>query len=1266
MHLKSLELVGFKSFAERTLMEFGPGMTSVVGPNGCGKSNVSDAVRWVLGEQSAKLLRGSKMEDCIFNGTDNRKPLSMAEVSLTLANCENTLQTEYHEITVTRRVFRSGEGQYFINKTPCRLKDIQRLFMDTGIGTSSYSLMEQGRIDLILSSRPEDRREIFEEASGITKYKTDKREAMRKLDQTEANLLRLADIIKEVKRQIISLQRQAGKAVRVKKLRQELRSLDIYISHGKLQTNATELQRMETQMAAINETVEAYQKDIADLEQKSQALRQALAESENEMDVARQSEMELSGRLQQTQKIIEIDRRRIEELQTMIERESGDHDSSTRDIDIQRRSLEQTRQLLDQADAVLAACEQDLRDKSGKNADHEQLLDQAKQTIENLHSESMELDDKLAKLQNEYHQMEINDRALVGKRERYAAEQTSLGNLLESQEKRLTGLSTSLKKLLADVTQAEEQLAMRQNERTDIDRILKELTTQRSANASRIASTEAQIQMLNTHLADSGAFPKGARQLMDSANPLGIERQQILGTLADVVEAQADFRIALEAALRFWVNAVVVTDLPYALTLARTLETAKAGAAQLLAVEIAANPTSHAKLNSETVVPGINLLAHVTCQPAVRPLMERLLGNVRVLDSLDALPSPLPSDIVFVTRAGAIVGGNVVEYGYGRSGRQADSPLARKHALSELQEAIVALRSAEKTMDDQLAEATAHAATNDTAVLQARHDLDLKKRALALQEGECQIVSKEADQHREHLETVRFEFQQLEQQGSSVEDKSAINIEMDRSRARKVEIKLILDNQNVELHRLEQDHKTLQAEMLQSNVRLATQKQQRKHLQDQHDPLTERIAKQESRIAESVARITAYRNDIEALARAVDEAHQSIPALEGQIKSTGARLEDIRKQRSTAETEWNTAEARLNSLRDSLDQRRNQRSEINGTCIELRMKRQNLSDRIASEYRIPVDAIQLEPEPEWPPEGKPDAETLENTIGELRAKIEAMGPIYEGAIEEYEQLQERFTFLNQQQDDLVKSKQQLMDMIRKINQTTVELFAKTFDMINTNFQSTFKQLFGGGSAKLMLADDEDVLESGIEIIARPPGKRLQSVSLLSGGERTMTAVALLFAIFMVKPSPFCVLDELDAALDEPNNRRFIKMLEGFLRQSQFIIITHNQQTIAAASVIYGVTMPETGISRIVSMKFKKNEAQPALDSDEPKSGVESEAPDHSGLESDTGVNPAAQAEPVTEQASITAAYPAGELTTNSTGQSSGGPTENTSPTPASE
>ena len=1198
MRLKSLEMIGFKSFAEPTVLEFGPGMTVIVGPNGCGKSNISDAVRWVLGEQSAKLLRGAKMEDCIFNGTEERKPLGMAEVSLTLADCETKLQTEYNEITITRRVLRSGEGQYFINKTPCRLKDIQRLFMDTGIGTHSYSLMEQGRIDLILSSRPEDRREIFEEASGITKYKTDKREALRKLEQTEANLLRLADIIKEVKRQIISLQRQAGKATRVKKLKQELRSLDIFVSRGRLQVFSTELQQWENRLAARNESIAAFQADIERLEQQAQAVRQTLAATDSELDAARQSEMDLTAQQQQMRQSLEINQRRISELQEMIRRDATDQAAAARDIDKQRQVLEQTQSAMQKAAQEVAACEQDLRTKSQKNAAHEQSLEQTKQAIRDLHTESMELDDKRAKLQNELSRMENESRSVDRERERRAAEHTNLTQITAGLEKRLAELTANLQQINAETQQAETQLLGHQQIQAKIAQAIKKLEAQRAQHASQIAADQAQLQILKTHLAPDHQRPAGAQQILDAANP-GIERRRLLGALSEQVYTSAEWQTALAAVLRHWANAIVVSDWDAALQLVHSLETGQHGAAQILAVQMAtaAAPTPPG--------PGIPLVTQVTCPSEIQPLIERLLAPVRVIDALEQLPASLPPQAIFVTRAGTIASGTgLLEYGCA-----ANLPAeARQRLLTELQANIRRLQTVLQDLDAQLNTQTAQLTSANQALQHAQGNLETKRQALARQEGECQVVTKETNQYRERLETVRWESQELAKQGDALEMRSAMLAEMDRIRARRIEIKTSVETHNHELHKSEQEHKHLLAEVLQANVRLEKQKQGQEHLLSQHTPLAERIAEQESRIEECAQRIQGYQAEIETLTAAMTHARQQIPAGEEEIRRINNRLTEIRQRHATAENDWKAVEEKLKGLREALEEHRNQRQEINGNCIALRLKHQNLSERLSAEYHLASDAIAQEPEPSWP-EGQPDAETLDNTIAEMRAKIEAIGPVYEGAIEEYEQLQERFAFLNQQQDDLVKSKHQLLEVIRRINQTTTELFAHTFETINANFQTTFKQLFGGGSAKLMLADDEDILESGIEIIARPPGKRLQSISLLSGGERTLTAVALLFAIYMVKPSPFCMLDELDAALDEPNNRRFIKMLEGFLAQSQFIAITHNQQTIAAANKIYGVTMEETGISKIVSMKFCQGATRPQMEAPETEAAAVSQHED---------------------------------------------------------
>ncbi len=1203
MHLKCLEISGFKSFPVRTRLEFGKGMTAIVGPNGCGKSNVSDAIRWVLGEQSAKLLRGTKMEDCIFNGTDSRKPLGMAEVSLTFSDCEGVVETEFNEITITRRVFRSGEGQYFINKTPCRLKDIQRLFMDTGVGTNSYSLMEQGRVDLILSSRPEDRRAVFEEASGITKYKSDKREALRKLEQTEANLVRLADVIREVKRQIISLQRQAGKARRVKTLREELRGIDIYVSRERLKTMDADIRQLETQAASNRERIEAFQDGIEALDQSSESLRGALSEVEQEISSAVQEDGELRARLERADQVVVAGQHRVEELRELLKRDSDDASKAESELDEQRRVFEKAQSAIGRANEDLMVSEKELNGKVRLHAEHEQAQEKMRLSIEGLYAESMELENRLLKLQNRHHDMDVHDRSTAGRRERAAAEQGNLARVLDGYEKRLAEFSGVLAKLKEEATGQQEVFSAGIIERDALSVAVRTVEQKRAECMLRISAGEAQLDIIRKSAAEKGAFPAGTMQLLDASNPLGIAGDRMLGAFCDQVEVPPEFRTPLEAALRSVLDAVVVFSFVDGMDCLRKLEEGDFGPARLLAMDVSEDIESSAGSKEA----GVALLDKVSCPDGMLSLLRRLLAGTRVVEQIEDIPAEIPSRTTYVTFGGVLARGSGLMELYRRDA-DSNNPLAQKHQVLELEEVMAVVKVELQGRDAELLELMSKRRKIEESVAKSQDAVAEAQKALARKEGEYQSLVGQADRIRENLETVTFELQKLEKEGSSVEERSAILKEIDDVRLEMARIKDLIARQKVEQQDMELVRRRLASEESDARVSFAQRKQASEHLVAQHGPLAQRIADLESLIRDRTARASIYSADIEKQLKTVADAKEQLPSIRKEMENNAARILELRERRTLAQESWQQSVDELKSKRASLDEIRERQNDVNARLIEQRMKRQSVMERVTSEHRIAPDAIVGEPEPQWPDTGRPDMETLENTVGELRARIEAIGPVYDGAIDEYQQLDERHTFLMNQQDDLVKSKQQLMDMIRKINQTTTDMFAQTFEVINKNFQSIFKQLFAGGSAKLMLADEEDVLESGIEIIARPPGKPLQSVSLLSGGERALTAVSLLFAIYMFKPSPFCVLDELDAPLDEANIARFIKMLQGFLEQSQFVVITHNRQTISAASVLYGVTMEEFGVSKIVSMRFTEREDEPAEQSVKTPQDVVSLAP----------------------------------------------------------
>ena len=1184
MFLKSLELTGFKSFADHTRLEFGPGMTAVVGPNGCGKSNIFDAICWVLGEQSVKFLRGSKQEDFIFNGTDFRKPQGMAEVSLTFADCEKSLGLDYNEITVTRRVLRSGEGQFFINKTPCRLKDIQRLFMDTGVGTSSYSLMGQGRIDMILSSRPDERREVFEEASGITKYKADRRESLRKLEETENNLLRLVDIGKEKKTRIISLQRQAGKASRYKKLQNELQQLDIYTSLQRLRQMDSELETMDREAVNLNRQIEELAGCLASEETQQAELRERLAEMQKAEAVAREVQSDLAARRDRLMQEQESKNRRLDELRDLKAAHQAELGHAAQALDQERTTLQNLEKSLSTAQPDLAAAEQALAAAVASKKEHEDAIAQAHSAREALNQETLSLENALAKQENDLQRLDSDERELIKTRARLEAEHSNLQRVFEECGKRVQLMAATLDGLRADRATAEDALAALVRQDSEAAEARRHLERERSEAAAALADTRGAIRALAASLEAKQPFSEGAKLVLDPANPLDLPQGSVVGAFADKLQCPPEYRVALDAALKTWLDAALVLDWSSAMALVRCLQTSGAGDARLLCVESKDAQQSVPKCPEGAT----RLFDHVGCDQEIRPLLERLLGHVFVMDELPAQP-PAAGALV-VTRTGITASSHGAVDFCDPAAPRRDSPFSQRQNLLDAEQQASEREEAIRGIDARIAEAAAQRNELDHHMAETRAKTDETRMALAMKEGENLALTKDFEQARDRLATVAWELHNLNEQRNSADQRAAILAESDALRTRRNELKQQSAEAASRIQELDRNRSMVYEAVSEAQTRANTHRVSLDHVSGRIEPLKASIANWERQQEDRAARIAAQQAESEVLMRDIEAARNDIPLLEADIAAAALSHDEARRVYGRENAALAALEKTLHSKRDLQQNLWNKKSTSAAGRAVLREKRQNLLERVTSEHRIAPDALALEPEPEW--DAPPDPETLDAMIAERRARLEAMGPVNLVAIEEYQQLEEEYAFLSRQMDDLAKSKQQLMDVIRRINQTTSEMFSKTFEQINANFQSVFHQLFGGGTARLMLVDDEDILECGIEIIASPPGKKLQAISLLSGGERTMTAVALLFAIYMVKPSPFCVLDELDASLDESNIKRFIKILQGFLHQSQFVVITHNRQTISAASVLYGVTMEEAKVSKIVSMRFNQNAGNP--------------------------------------------------------------------------
>ncbi len=1185
VYLKSLEIVGFKSFANKTKLEFEPGMTAIVGPNGCGKSNVSDAVRWVLGEQRARALRGAKMEDVIFNGTDSAKPLGMAEVSITLADCSDSLGIEYDEVCITRRVFRSGESGYFLNRKACRLKDIHRLFMDTGVGTDSYSVLEQGKIDQILSARPEDRRTVFEEASGITKYKADKKEALRKLEHTEANLLRLEDVIREVKRQIISLQRQAGKARRFKELSEEMRGLDIYVTNQRLAEYAQKINELTGELQILERKVNELHRQVETAETEAETSRKALTQLEETISQAMEQASAARSELERTRHLITMNTDRIAELTTLAQRNTQETEEARLRLQTHRTELEKIITEIGEAETHKQEAQQELERVTLVQKEVEEQMNVTRSQLNNLRNESVALDSKASKMQNELNALDARDREAMLKKERLATEKAELERSLTSFVERQEEMDAKVEMLSGKVAEQAETLNTLNSDRASRKDLIVENERKLNEAQKNAAAKRAQFEMLSGGEARQEGFPPGAQILLNPPADFTLDRVGIIGPLAEQLKTSPEHQTALEAILRPCIDAIVVRDEAYARDALNWLRDQEAGSARLLSVT---SSKEEATLDSSAV--GQGLLDCIDFSDTVAPLVRRLFWNVRVVGSELEIPAVLSADTIVVAQNGTVVSGCGASELW-MPGTEDKSPLARHQLRQQLQGEIEMLEAEVQSLETALETLRGEESGIASTIENARQMLEEFRRELALQEGERQVIVRETATARDRVETVTFEFNNLAERESEGADlRKNLATELQEARDRQANIRTQISEQTKALTEIEDKRSDALSITSEHRIVFSQKSSALEHLNNRKQPMAARIGELEELISERTGGIDSYNRRIEDLKVSIEEEQGKIEPLEIRLEETTHTLESERARREETIQILTTAENRLRGIRNELEAELNKKSKFEVEKAEYTMRHDNALERVTGAYHITKEELAESEAPRWENDEVPEREVIETRVAELQAKLDSMGPVNLVAIEEHAEHEERYAFLMKQQEDLIAAKNQLLEMIKTINNTTTELFKDTFNKVNAEFQEMFKQLFGGGSAKLVLTNDEDVLEAGIEIIARPPGKKLQTISLLSGGERTMTAVALLFSLFKVKPSPFCVLDELDAALDDANINRFVEALKGFLTSSQFIIITHSRQTIAAADVIYGVTMQTRGISKVVSMKFADYQA----------------------------------------------------------------------------
>ncbi|MBO7166550.1 MAG: chromosome segregation protein SMC [Kiritimatiellae bacterium] len=1181
MYLKQLEIQGFKSFADRTRLSFEPGMIAIVGPNGCGKSNVSDAIRWVRGEQRPTAIRCSKLVDVVFNGTDTRKQLGLAEVSITFADCEKLLGTDYHEVTVTRRVYRDGSGEYFINKQACRLKDVHRLFMGTGIGTTSYSVMAQGQIDQILSSKPEDRRAVFEEAAGITKFKADRKEALRKIEQTEQNLQREEDILREMKRQIGSLQRQVGKAEKYRKLRDELRGLDIYVSRDKIKMYCDMLEinaknRMDTEgeiekcvndVNAAESALQQLHADLHSIEERLATLASAAAGADNAYARAREMIAMNEQRILEYKAWSERDGREISATRQQIEEIKMQAESLTQKTALLEEGLETAREALEDANAAF-------RESSAK-------IDSMRQALQEERAQSVACDRHAAEVRDEIARLDEQVRAALLARERLTAEEVQLSNSVFDAEATLAAVLERLESARAVEADALAVNEAAEEARAQLAAELEDLRANFGAMQSEAAAKEAQLNLLNEAAAAGDSFAAGAQAVLDGN--LQIEPGSVIGPLANMFDAPSDLRIALEASLRSWLDAVVVKDAASAKAVMAAVKAGDAGSIRLIASEFAADE----KTCENVEVKGKSILSLISVSAGFENAAKRLLGNVYVVESLDEIGEGYENTgLIFVTKDGGVVRADGISEVW-MPGSAAASPLSRRMLLNETEQALEELKrkivNGRQTLETGAEKSAALAAqAKESAVKLAE-----ARRTAAQAEGEHASVMRDATLVRERLEKVRTELQAMNNANAGDDAKrEELERDLEETVARRDALMERSSLHQEELQRLEISHseesrilteRRIATAQMENELQLTSRQQS--DAARRRDDLLKMIEGREAGIRGYEDSIRNLKEDSAELMASLDDLKEKAVALHNQI-------EEEKEGRTSVQTRLYQAEGGVGAIRQTLDKARERKGKLEVAATELSFHRQNIYDHLNQEYSLDANAVMREPDPQWAGGVVPPIEELEKRVSQLNGEINALGPVNMVAIDEFRELEERYTREKAQEADLIAAKEQIRELINNLNAKSGELFRSTFEKADENFRKMFTKLFNGGEARLVLLENaEDPLECGIDIIARPPGKRPQSVTLLSGGERTMTAVALLFAIFMIKPAPFCMLDELDAALDDANIGRFVEALKEFLDRSQFLIITHNQHTIAGSDIVYGVSQQEKGVSRIISMKL---------------------------------------------------------------------------------
>ena len=1181
MYLKRLELQGFKSFADKTVLEFKSGITSVIGPNGSGKSNISDAIRWVLGEQSMKSLRGSKSEDIIFAGTQARKSLGFAEVSMVIDNTDGKLPIEYSEVTVTRKLYRSGETGYFINKVPCRLKDVLELFMDTGIGKDGYSIIGQGKIDEILSNKSEDRRKVFEEAAGIVKYRTRKAESEKKLEQTKLNLLRINDILTEIESNIEPLKLQSEKAKKYLDLREELKNIEI----GLFIYNINE----------YKEKLEKIVEDIQIVEEQNQSENNKMEELQNAKDSLKQEIDNITAKIEEMQNIGFESTNKIEKINSEI-------GVSKERIQNNNANTERLEKEIEEVSLRITELEEEQKQKLDKK---ENLSINREKFQKELDEKQKELDELTKKLSDKELEIEEKKKIIEGntdKRYEIISQISTLDANFENFEKREKTAKTEIENLTSEIDGERNNKQEKSKEFYDIEfkknelsNKLKEKSSKKDESMSKIKEFDTMLNNLayKSRMKDSRlkflietekekeGYTRSVKALLIDCDKNPVLKKGTNGVLANLISVDKKYETAIEMCLGQATQNIVTDTEEDAKKLVEHLRNNKLGRASFLPISSVRGKKLD-KINTKNIDGVIGIASDlVKCDKKYEQIVLNLLGRTLIVDNMDTAIKvarlnshsfrivTLEGDII--SNTGAITGGSVQT--------KTVNILGRSREIESLEKEIKEIESKIEKINKEKEEYTSSVTDVIEEVTKLEKELqDIEivyaaenQKVLNIEEGITKLenrrekIKQEIEDLQKQKEQNRKEKEQKEEEISNLtsEIENLSNIVEEFAIKNKDNQKYI-DDLNFDITNLK--------------ISVSSFDESGTSIDEMVERIKQDIENNNQSIENKTNNIEEIKQDNINLNNRITELEQEIENIKADVANSSTIVENLKNERLEKSEKLKSSEKEISDKFNTIEDLKGQIVKLDVKKTKLEQDLEQVVNDLWVEYELTPNGVEDYQKPQNVQKAARDANLL-------RTQIKELGSINIDSIEEYKKTKERYDFMCEQRLDLENTATKLRGIISDMTKTMKEQFIEKFNMINKNFNEVFTELFGGGKAELKLEDEENVLECGIDIHVQPTGKKLQNMMLLSGGEKAFTAIALLFAILKINPAPFCVLDEIEAALDDVNVYRFAEYLKKFSDETQFLVITHRKGTMEAANTVYGVTMEENGVSKLLSMKL---------------------------------------------------------------------------------